>query len=162
MKTMFEKLTKSVGAMMIIISLAMMMIVNMASAQVIYDLRNGLSYTTVLSPRNSAAADTSYAIDVSPYIGKVVFVQTITGAGGTTITYAAKIQHSTDSTTWAGATSDSSFTDFVSASRTLTGSIAYKALDIRKVKRYLRYITTISASDTSQAGVVMIGLPRNR
>ena len=160
MKTIFEKMGKmGIAGMFIMITLVVTVFV---SAQSIYDLYNALSWSSVLSPRTSVAADTSAAFDVSKYNGKIVFVQTITGAGGTSITYAAKFQHSADGTTWTSAPTDSAFTDFTSASRTVTGAVAYKVYDPRKVKRYLRYITTLSASDTIQCGVLAVGQLRTR
>jgi len=158
MKKIFEKFGKLGIVAMILIALVTMF----AFGQVIYDLRNALTYTAVLTPRTSVAADTSSAIDISPYIGKVVLIQTITGATGSTITYTSKVQHSTDGTTFTAAPTDSAFTDFTSSADATTGETQYKTLDTRKVRRYLRYITTLSASDTIQVGVLMLSQARNR
>ena len=145
-----------------IIGLLVLIVTVFASAQVIYDLYGSLTWTKMVPPETQTAADTSYAFDVSPYVGKIVLAQTITGATGTTITYTSKIQHSADSTTWTSAPTDSAFTDFTSSADALTGNVQYKSYDTRKVKRYLRHISTLSASDTIQVGVLAIGQKRVR
>lgn len=158
MKKIFGKFGKPGIVIAILIALVAMF----AFGQIVYDLKNALTWTSVISPRISHAADTSSAIDVSPYVGKVVFVQTVTGLKGTTVTFTSKIQQSSDGTTFTSAPADSAFTNCTSAAGVDTGSIQYKTYDPRVTKRYLRYITTISASDSVAYAVQMIAQSRSR
>lgn len=156
MKKIFEK----IGKIGIALAILYVVVTAIAVGQVIYDTYNTYTWTNVVAPSVQTAADTSDSFDMSAYIGKVVFVQTITGATGTTITYTSKIQHSANGTTWTAAPTDSAFSNFTATADTLAGNVQYKNYDPRAVKRYLRHISTLSESDSIQVAVLAIGRKR--
>lgn len=155
-----KKILEKIGKWGIVFAILFVMITAVAIGQVIYDMYNTYTWTEVVAPSVQTAADTSDSFDMSAYIGKVVFVQTITGATGTSITYTSKIQHSDNGTTWISAPTDSAYTSFTATADTLAGNVQYKNYDPRAVKRYLRHISTLSASDSIQVSVLAIGRKR--
>ena len=134
---------------------ALLCFTGLANAQV-YDIYNGLTYTDAFVPATIAASDTSETFDLSAYNGKVVIVQSVPYISGSSETLDGKLQESSDQSTWTG-TSDSAFTQVTAA-----GATQKKFIDPRKNKRYIRWVGTLSASDTAGVGVMFIGQKRYR
>ena len=164
MKQIFEKLTFRTGALIILALIAVafgianpkigaMMITGLAVGNFMYDLKNELTFASIVDIAAKTTTVTSSAVDLLGKIGKQVVQQNVGTVSGTTPTLDGKIQDSDDgSTGWADVTGVT-FTQV-----TTSNSLQQAVIDTRSTKRYIRYVGTIAGTTPSfTMGVELIG-----
>lgn len=164
MKQIFEKITTKfavlITAMLVIVMIGIanpqigaMLLAGLAVGNFMYDLKNELTFTSVVSIAAKTSTVTGSAVDLIGYIGKAVVIQNVGTVSGTSPTLDGKIQDSDDGSTGWADVSGVTFTQV-----TASNSFQQAVIDTRATKRYVRYVGTIAGTTPSfTMGVELIG-----
>ena len=107
------------------------------------DIKGTSTFTQAAVPAARTATVTGTGFDVSAYNGNITFAQSVGTVSGTTPTLDGKIQDSADDSTYADVTG-ATFTQVTSSTSLQTLNV-----DTRSVRKYLRYVGTITGTTPS-------------
>ena len=117
-----------------------------------YDLPNYLSVIAVLATQDFAATANGTPVDLSTYLGKVLFrIDAGNASAGTTPNLTFVVKESTDNGNWTNANNASITAIIASAAQTL-------AYDTRAHGRYVRFDGTLTGTNSPSFPVGIVGL----